>query len=83
MKHDCRSNIGRNLRAIMKYCGKPRICDITTMEVSKKSYQPVRNEEAWKVEVVKELIEVRDNKSDLASWKKEEVVDYIHVLTTS
>ena len=25
MKHDCRSNIGRNIRAIMKYCGKPRI----------------------------------------------------------
>ena len=55
----------------MKYCGKPRIYDITTMEVSKKSYQPVPNDKAWKVELVRELIEVRDNKIDL-------VVDCFH-----
>ena len=83
MKHDCRSNIGRNIRAIMKYCGKPRICDITTKEVSKKSYQPVPNDKAWQVEGVKELIEVRDNKVDLDSCQKEEVVECIHFLTTS
>ena len=83
MKHDCRSNIGRNIRAIMKYCGKPRICDITTMGISKKSYQPVPNDKAWQVEVDKELIDVRDNKVDLDSWQKEEVVECIHLLTTS
>ena len=55
----------------MKYSDKPRICDITTKEVSKKSYQPVPSDKAWQVEVVKELIDVRDNKVDLDSWQKE------------
>ena len=67
----------------MKYCGKPRICDSTTKEDSKKSYQPVPNDKAWQVEVVKELVDVRDNKVDLDSWQKEEVVECIHFLTTS
>ena len=73
MKHDCRSNSGRNIRAITKYCGKPRICDITTEEVSKKSYQHVPNDKACQVEMVKKLIDVCDNKVDLDSWQKEEV----------
>ena len=81
MKHNCRSNIGRNKRTIMKYCGKPRRCDITTMEVSKKTYEPVSNAKACQVEVVKELIDVRDNKVDLDSWQKEVVVECIHFLT--
>ena len=83
MKHDCRSNIGRNIRAIMKYGGKPRICDITTKEVSKKSYQPVPNDKAWQDEVVKELIDVRDNKVDFDSWQKEEWLNAFASITTS
>ena len=67
----------------MKYCGKPRICDIRTMEVSKISYQPIPKDRAWKVELVRELVDVRDNKIDLERWKKEEVVDCIHFLKTS
>ena len=82
-KHDCRSNIGRNLRAIMKYCDKPRICDITTIELTKLSYQPVPIDKSWEIQLVKELIDVRDNILDLDDWRKEEVVDCIHSLTTS
>ena len=83
MKHDCRSNIGRNLRAIMKYCDKPRICDITTIELTKQSYQPVPIDKSWEIQLVKELIDVRDNILHLDDWRKEEVVDCIHSLTTS
>ena len=43
----------------------------------------VPNDKAWQVDVVKELIDVRDNKVDLDSWQKEEVVKCIYFLTTS
>ena len=68
----------------MKFTGKAHSSDITKQEISKKRYQPIVDDvEGMKVEAVKELIEVRDTKSDLPGWKKEEVVDFIHFLTTS
>ena len=67
----------------MKYCDKPRICDITTIELTKQNYQPVPIDKSWEIQLVKELIDVRDNILDLDDWRKEEVVDCIHSLTTS
>ena len=83
IKHDCRSTTGRNLRNIMKFCGSRDILEITTQEIAGKSYHPIPINEIWRLDIVKELLEIRDDKYELDGWKKEEVNDCIQSLTST
>ena len=65
IRHDCRSTTWRNLRKIMHYCGKIKISEITSKEISEKSYHPTPVPEIWRLDLVKELLEIRDNKCNL------------------
>ena len=63
IRHDCRSTTGRNLRKIIHYyCGKIQISEITTKEISEKNYHPIPVPEICRLDLVKELLEIRDNK---------------------
>ena len=80
LRHDCRSTTGRNLRESMHYCGKVQISEITTKEILEKSYHPIPVPEIWRLDLVKELLEIRDNNCDLDGWKIEEITDCIQFL---
>ena len=45
----------------MHYCGKIKISEITSKEISEKSYHPTPVPEIWRLDLVEELLEIRDN----------------------
>ena len=53
IRHDYRSTAGRNLREIMHYCGKIQISEITSKEISEKSYHPTPVPEIWRLDLVR------------------------------
>ena len=83
VKDDFMSTTGRNLRKIMHYCGKKQISDIITKEISEKIYHPIPTNEIWRLDLVKELLEIRDYNYDLHGWKNEEITDCIQFLCTT
>ena len=83
IRNECRSTTGRNLRKIIYYCGKNRISEITPKEISEKSYHPSPLQEIWRLDLVNELLEIRDNNYDLKDWETDEVIDCINFLCTT
>ena len=83
IRNECRSTTGRNLRKIMYYCGKNRISEITSQEISEKSYHPSPRHEIWRLDLVNELLEIRDNNYELKDWETDEVIDCINFLCTT
>ena len=83
IKYDCRSTTGRNLRKIMHYCGNIQISEITTKEISGKSYHPIPVPEIWRLNLVNEMLEIRENNYNLDDWKKDEIIDCIVFLCTT
>ena len=83
IKHDYRSITGWNMRNIMQYCGKNRIHETTPNAVSKKCYRPIPIQEMWRVNILEELLEIRDNINDSAGWNRQEIADCIRYLCTT
>ena len=67
----------------MHYCGMIQISEITIKEISEKSHHPVPVPKIWRLDLVKELLDIRDNNYDLDGWKTEEIIDYIQCLCTT
>ena len=89
IRNKCRSTTGRNLWKIMYYCGKNRISEITSKEISEKSYHPTIPyhtsplHETWRLDLVNELLEIHDNNYDLKDWATDEVMDCFNFLCTT
>ena len=78
-KHDVRSITGSNLRKIMLLSGKTSISDLKNVSVP---YHDLPDDEAWKVEVIKELISSRHGDIQLPGWDKEEIEYIMNTLCT-
>ena len=78
-KNYVRSVTGSNLRKIMLLSGKTSISDLRNISVS---YHELLNEEAWKVDVIKELISTRHGDLELPGWEKEEIECIMNSLCT-
>ena len=78
-KHDVRSTTGSNLRKIMLLSGKTSISDLKNVSVP---YHDLPDDEAWKVEVIKELISSRHGDIQLPGWDKEEIEYIMNTLCT-
>ena len=84
LNQDCRSTTGRNLRMIANLTGKINGDDISLKDIAKMRYRPYVDEiTESKIEATRELIDIRDAKKDLRNWNKEDVVQFIHFLTTA
>ena len=83
IKEDCRSTTGRNLRMIMKCCKKQRLGDVTNNAISQQHYVPVPVSEKWRIDLVKELLDIRDNIYDSVQWNTEEISCCINYLCTT
>ena len=72
-KRDVRTVTGSNIRRIMINSGRQTIDNIQEAEVQ---YHPVPNSEAWRVDFLKELVELQHGNLEVAGMLKTEL-DYI------
>ena len=81
-QNDSRSITGSNLRKIMLLCEKNSIESLEACDLTSLSYDPVPENEAWRIDVLKELLELRSENLNLPGFTSEEVkemIDYLHI----
>ena len=62
-KSDARSVTGRNFREIMLLVGKTSVESITKADGNNVEYFPIKQNDKWKVELIREIIEVKKQNS--------------------
>ena len=62
---------------------KNQIEDIEEKDIIEYIYAPVKENDAWKVQIVKELIDVKNDELSVVNMSKEEVDFMIESLCTS
>ena len=70
--HDVRSVTGSNLSNIMLRVGKTRVEDIAPSD-SKVAFKEIPNGQEWRVNAVRELIEVQNDKLKVSGFDSEEI----------
>ena len=83
VKNDVRSTTGFNLRKIMLLLKKKHIDDIKIEDLNEYIHAPVSRNDVWKVELVKELIEVKYDELQLDNLSKEEIDMIINTVCSS
>ena len=81
MRRDCRSTTGGNLRNLMKITGNTSIHDIKVGSTRGLIYKPIPDGEDWKVNIAKDLIDMKSGRQ-CVDLTKEEVEEMLHVVTT-
>ena len=82
IKHDVRSTTGANLRNIMRLVGKDSVEDVEKKNVEEVVYAVVRPEDAWKINMVQEIIEVKNKELWLQNLSQDEIDDTLHLICT-
>ena len=80
VSHDTRSTTGSNLRNILLLTDKNSIEDISNQDIDNFCYAPTKQEDLWKVDMVKELIEVRADQKEVTNFTEEELDEILEYL---
>ena len=80
---DCRSTTGENIRRIMLNCGSDSFRGPTREDVSRKGFEAVPAGEEWRVDVINELIDMRDGFLEPNGWTSQEVDETLTYLCTT
>ena len=83
IRHDTRSTTGSNLRNIMLLQGKFTIDEIRLNDIDNFEYSSVLPENQWKVDMVKEIIEVRADELNVDNFSEKELDEILEYLCTS
>ena len=83
VKFDVRSTTGFNLRKIMLCGKKSNVEKVNISDVSDVKYHPLKEEELWKVGLVKELNDTKFGKLELENFSEEEIDELICFACTS
>ena len=83
IKNDARSTTGQNLRNMMLLFDKNSIDEIEEKDIIEYVYAPVESKDEWKVQMTKELIDVKNKELEIENLSKEEVDLMIEYLCTS
>ena len=83
IKRDCRSVTGSNLRNILLLTNKDDISQLVNSDVTKLVYMPVPDHEIWRVEMLKELIEVKWGDVTIDNLEENEINEIIEELCTT
>ena len=83
VKKDTRSTTGLNLRKMMLLLGKVRVEDIGIKDIDNFEYVTVPPEDQWKIAMVKEIIEVKNNNLVVENFEDEELQEIIDHLCSS
>ena len=82
-KSDVRSITGSNVRNILLLTEKDAIEHVTKHDVKKLKYREVTIEDSWKIDIVKEIIEIKNDQLSLNDFTKEELNDILTHLCIS
>ena len=82
IKQDVRSTTGANLRNIMRLVGKDRIEDVEKKDVEEVVYAKVKPEDEWKINMVQEIIELKNDELWLQNLTQDEIDDTLHLICT-
>ena len=82
-KQDVRSITGNNYRNIMLLVGKSSVDDVKKVDVEKIEYFPVKETDSWKVDAIREIIEVKNKVLDVEDFLLEELEAILDHLCTS
>ena len=83
IKNDARSSTGQNLRNMMLLFDKNSIDDIKEKDILEFVYAPVENNDEWKIQMIRELIHVRNTGLEIENVSNDEVELMIEYLCTS
>ena len=82
IKHDCRSTTGRNLRKLMLLQRKPTIEEITIDQLTKSTYMEIPTGDEWKINLVKELLHIKNGHLDIENLNKAEATIILQNILT-
>ena len=82
VKTDCRSTTGNNLRNIMLLVNKSTLADVTSKALDKQIYAITPQVDKWKVDIAKEIIEVKNEKLELQILSYKELDNVLEVIIT-
>ena len=81
VKNDCRSVTGANIWNVNRECTVDPSRPFSEVSVQNKQFFPVPFDAEWKISLIKELIDMRDDED--STWSKEEIDDTLEYLCTS
>ena len=77
---DVRSTTGSNLREIMLSVNKDNVLDLEPNDSRKVKYNEAKEEDKWRIDIVKELIEVKNGTLQVENITFEEATDILETL---
>ena len=80
---DVRSVTWSNYRNIMLLLGFSKVDSITRMDSSKLSYQPLGIDNQWKIQFIKEIIDIRAGDNEVAGFDKDEIQTILEYICTA
>ena len=80
--HDSTSTTGNNLRNIFLLCGKFRFEELTSYALDQLKYQPICEDERWKLNVIDEIIQFREDQMEIPNFSIEECEEILREITT-
>ena len=83
IKRDCRSVTGSNLRNILLLTRKDDISEIFESDIQQMIYMPVPNHEEWRIEMLKELIDVKWGDATIDYFDDREITEIIEEICTT
>ena len=74
---DVRSTTGNNMRRIMLLMGENCIRNVSKNNIGKIIYYKVKKEDAWKIKIASEALDVRDGRGEIENFEKEEIEEML------
>ena len=81
VQSDVRTTTGQNLRRIMLEAGKNKTTELFAGDVDFK-YHNVPEDEAWRVDFLKEIIEIKHGELEVSGFTEEELIEIQDFLCT-
>ena len=83
ISHDVGSTTGSNLRNLLLLTDKNSIEEINSDDVRSMNYHPIEEKDAWKVNIIKELTNIKYNELELSEFSREELDEILSYVCTS
>ena len=80
VRDDVRSTTGKSLRGILLQTNKVHVEQLNTSDHHLLKYHPLPDEEKWKVGVISEIIQARNNKLEVHGFTNAELVEILNHL---
>ena len=82
-KGDASTTTGRNLRLLMMMCGKHSVDELQVDDIDTMEYHCIPRSEAWRVGMLKELVDIRENETEVPCMTYEELTEIMNFICTA